>query len=49
MMRWRTFIGASLIVGGALVKVGAPLLSVLFGIGLAAAWNFYKSRERRIA
>jgi hypothetical protein len=49
MMRWRTFIGASLVVGGVLVKFGAPLIPVIAGIGFAAAWNFYQNRERRTA
>jgi hypothetical protein len=39
-MKWHLFFSASLFVGGLLVKVGAPMLAVVGGIGLAALWNW---------
>jgi 4-hydroxybenzoate polyprenyltransferase len=38
-MKWKFFIGAALVVGGALWKTGVPLLPILLGIGLAAVLN----------
>jgi hypothetical protein len=35
-MNWKYFLGACLIVGAALYKAGAPVLSILAGLGLAA-------------
>lgn len=35
-MKWKFFIGSSIIVAGALIKFGAPLVAVLIGIAGAA-------------
>jgi hypothetical protein len=43
-MNWNLFVGASILVAGLLVKVGAPLPAVLLGIGLAALWNWKRPR-----
>ena len=39
-MNSRLFTIACLFVGGLLVKFGAPLIAVVLGMGLAAAWQF---------
>ena len=39
-MKWNLFFSASILVGGVLVKVGAPMPAVVGGIGLAAVWNW---------
>ena len=44
-MSWKYFIGASIVVGAALWKVGAPILSILLGIGLACLLNL-RQRSR---
>ncbi len=41
-MKWKYFCGASLIVGAALLKAGAPPLTVIGGIALAVFLNFLR-------
>jgi hypothetical protein len=43
-MSWKYFAGASLVVGGALLKAGAPVLAIAAGLGLAAFVNFMRHR-----
>ena len=43
-MKWKYFAGACLVVGGALLKAGAPVLAILAGLGLAAFANFLRHR-----
>jgi hypothetical protein len=43
-MRWKYFGGACLVVGGALLKAGAPVIAILAGLGLAALANFLRHR-----
>jgi hypothetical protein len=43
-MKWKYFAGACIVVGAALLKAGAPLLTVIVGIALAACWNFLQNR-----
>jgi nitrogen regulatory protein P-II 1 len=38
-MKWKYFLAAAFVVGAALLKAGAPLLSILLGIGLAVLLN----------
>lgn len=38
-MKWRYFLAAVLVVGYAMLVVGAPLITVLGGIAIAAALN----------
>ena len=42
-MNWKYFVGASIIVAGALLKY-APLPAVVAGVGLAAFLNWMKMR-----
>ena len=44
-INWNFFVGASILVGGALLKFGAPLPAVLLGVGLIGFWNWYRSRS----
>ena len=44
-MNWKYFIGASILAAGLLIKVGAPLISIVMGIAAAAFFNW--RRERR--
>ena len=41
-MKWKYFCGASLVVGAALLKAGAPPLTVIAGIILAASLIFWR-------
>jgi NAD(P)H-hydrate repair Nnr-like enzyme with NAD(P)H-hydrate dehydratase domain len=43
-MSWKYFAGACLVVGGALLKAGAPVLAILAGLALAALANFLRYR-----
>src|SRR5260221_13570406 len=44
-MKWKYFCGASLIVGAALLKAGAPPLTVIGGIALAVFLNFFRHQS----
>jgi hypothetical protein len=44
-MNWKYFVGASIIVAGALLRY-APLPAIIAGIGLAAFLNWVKLRKR---
>mgnify|MGYP001027139317 CR=1 FL=1 len=35
-MNWKLFIGASILVVGLMLKAGAPLFTIVLGVGLAA-------------
>ena len=39
-MNWKLFGAAAFVVGCALLKAGAPVLSIILGIGLAAFLNY---------
>lgn len=39
-MNWRYFLGAAILAGGVLLRVGAPLAAVAAGIALAAILNW---------
>jgi hypothetical protein len=43
-MKWNLFLGAAILVGGLLLKLGAPLPSVIAGIGLAAILTWQRGR-----
>ena len=43
-MKWTWFIGSCLLAGYVVLVMGAPLATVIGGIGLAAAWNAWKKR-----
>ena len=44
-MNWKYFSGACLVVGGALLKSGAPLIAIVAGIALAGFANFLRHRS----
>ena len=46
-MSWRLFGGAAIIVGGLLLKAGAPVIAVAAGIGLAGFFNWQRWRASR--
>jgi len=48
-MKWKYFCGACLVVGAALFKAGAPLLTIIAGITFAAVMNILRHRGRRPA
>ena len=43
-MKWKYFIGASILTAGLLVKAGAPLVAVVIGIAGAAFLNWRRYR-----
>ena len=43
-MSWKLFVGASILSAGLLIKVGAPLVSVVMGIAMAAFFNHWRQR-----
>jgi hypothetical protein len=43
-MKWKYFVGASIVVGAALFKAGAPVIAIIAGIAIAAFSNFLKHR-----
>ena len=43
-MKWKFFIGSSILVAGLLVKFGAPVVAVALGIAGAAFINWKKQR-----
>jgi len=43
-MKWKYFAGACIVVGAALLKAGAPLITVIAGIALAAITNLLQHR-----
>jgi hypothetical protein len=45
-MKWSWFLGACLIAAWITVSLGAPLVTVVAGIALAAAWNVFKKRSQ---
>jgi hypothetical protein len=45
-MNWKYFVGSSILVAGALIKVGAPLLAIALGIAGAAFINW--KRQQRV-
>lgn len=42
--KWKYFVGASILAGGLLLRIGAPLLAVILGIAAAALLT--RRRER---
>ena len=48
-MRWNLFAGCAVMVGYVMFAMGAPLFTVIMGVGLAGAWNVMeKTRSERI-
>jgi hypothetical protein len=43
-MNWKYFGGACLVVSGALLKAGAPVVAIAAGLGVAALANFLRHR-----
>jgi hypothetical protein len=43
-MKWKYFGGACLVVSGALLKAGAPVVAIAAGLGVAALANFLRHR-----
>jgi F0F1-type ATP synthase membrane subunit c/vacuolar-type H+-ATPase subunit K len=46
-MKWRFFIGASLMVGYGMYAAGGPLGAIAAGIAFAAILNFVSQRKKR--
>lgn len=44
-MKWKFFIGSSILAAGLLFKAGAPVVAVALGIALAAFVNWKKQRS----
>jgi hypothetical protein len=44
-MKWKFFVGASILACGLLVKVGAPLISLVLGVAFAALVNWRTLRR----
>jgi len=44
-MKWKFFVGASILTCGLLFKFGAPLLSLVLGVALAALLNWRTMRR----
>lgn len=44
MGRWKYFFGASILAVGLLIKVGAPIVPLAVGLGVAAFITWKKSR-----
>jgi hypothetical protein len=44
-MKWNYFIGACVVVGGALLKSGAPVLAIVGGMALAGLANYLRQRS----
>ena len=44
-MKWRFFIGASILVGYGLAVAGVPLAAVAAGIALAAVYNYVQQKR----
>ena len=44
-MRWKYFVGASILVVALLIKVGAPLVPIAIGLAAAAflTWKYQRS------
>jgi hypothetical protein len=47
-MNMKFFVGACILIGGLLLKLGAPLPSVAAGLVLAAMWNWKGMRLARV-
>jgi hypothetical protein len=43
-VNWRLFVGASIIVVGVLLKVGAPPVAIVLGVALAAFLSWFTRR-----
>jgi hypothetical protein len=41
-MKWKFFIGSSILVAGLLIKIGAPVVAIALGIAGAAFLNWKK-------
>jgi len=41
---WKFFVGASILVGGLLFKIGAPTVAVAMGIAVAAFFTWRRPR-----
>lgn len=44
-MRWKWFIGASILAAGLLFKAGAPVIAVVAGVALAAVFTWSRQRS----
>jgi hypothetical protein len=44
-MNWKYFIGAAIVVGGALLRAGAPAVPVATGIVLAVLLSLFRLRK----
>ena len=44
-MNWKHFCFASVLVGAVLIKYGAPLFTVVAGVGAMLAFNIYRLRR----
>jgi len=47
MLTWRWFFGASILAVGLLVKLGAPIASIIAGVALAAVCTWMQGSGRR--
>jgi hypothetical protein len=43
---WKYFAGACILAGGLLIKIGVPLLPILFGMAAAAYFNWKRLASR---
>jgi hypothetical protein len=44
-MKWNYFIGACVVVGGALLKSGVPVIAIACGMALAGVANYLRQRS----
>jgi hypothetical protein len=44
-MKWRYFLAAVIMASTVLLAVGAPLVSIVLGVGLALGYNLLKQRS----
>jgi hypothetical protein len=47
-MNTKLFVGACILVGGLLLKLGAPVPAIAAGVVLAAMWNWKRARLARV-
>jgi uncharacterized membrane protein len=47
-MKWKYFGGACLVVAGALLKAGAPVIAIAAGLALAALANFLRYEYTKV-
>jgi hypothetical protein len=46
MLTWRWFFGASILAVGLLLKMGAPIVSIIAGVAIAALFTWKMGSDR---